>query len=103
MSEKVILLTEDIGNLKVGDNLFCSAGAPGIGYTIERITRIDEKFVYGYLIKDTTRILDPSEYDLQDASFSDRALDELQEDVDLDELEEDNSTDIKQAWRSKFS
>ncbi len=58
---EVILQTEDIGKLTVGDNLLVQNGAPGIGHILYKITQIDEKFVYGFILEDTTRILDPSE------------------------------------------
>jgi len=48
-------------NKKVGDEIYSSVGAPGIGHTIEVITKIDETGVYGYLKEDTTRILTESE------------------------------------------
>ena len=38
---------------KVGDTLFASAGAPGVGHRIDRITRIDETGVYGVEVENT--------------------------------------------------
>lgn len=47
---------------KVGEEVLYQVAAPGIGTVMYRITRIDEKGCYwGILIKDASRILDPSE------------------------------------------
>ena len=47
---------------KIGEEVLYHVAAPGIGTVTYRITRIDEKGCYwGILIKDASRILDPSE------------------------------------------
>lgn len=61
VEEKIILSAKDIGDKKVGDNLFCQAGAPGVGHVIYKITRIDENWVHGFVIENTVRVLDPDE------------------------------------------
>ena len=58
---KIILSAEHIGDKKVGDDLFCSAGAPGVGHVIYRITHIADAWVYGYEIENTIRMLDPED------------------------------------------
>ena len=54
-------LYENHKNDPVGTILHHEAGAPGIGYCREMITRIDKTGVYGVQIENTMRILDPSE------------------------------------------
>ena len=46
---------------KVGDTVTAFASAPGTGSVSHRITRMDKTGIYGELVSNTTRILDPSE------------------------------------------
>lgn len=46
---------------KVGDELFSSAGSPGMGHLIQVITRMDDTGVYGYVKENTMRVLEPSD------------------------------------------
>lgn len=59
--EKIILSAEDVGDKKLGDVLAMAVGAPGIGTVTYKITRIDDEGVYGYLLEDNSRILEPWE------------------------------------------
>ena len=52
---------ENHKNDPVGTILHHDAGAPGIGFTREMITRTDSTGVYGVLIEDTMRTLTPEE------------------------------------------
>lgn len=44
---------------KVGDTVSSSAAAPGMGVTVDRITRMDDTGVYGVQIKNTVQIMEP--------------------------------------------
>lgn len=46
---------------KVGENYQISVGAPGIGYIKYKITKIDKKGMWGVIIENTVRILEPYE------------------------------------------
>jgi hypothetical protein len=46
---------------EVGESRSWAVAAPGIGRIKYRVTRIDSEGVWGVMIEDTTRILDPSE------------------------------------------
>lgn len=50
-----------VATKKVGDTLCAYAGAPGTGRVVHRITRIDETGVYGIVIENTIRELEPWE------------------------------------------
>lgn len=46
---------------KRGDALVTWAGAPGTGRTVYRITRVDQRGVWGVEVSDTARVLSPQE------------------------------------------
>lgn len=48
-------------NLKVGDDVFCQAGAPGCGHCIYRITRIENGNIYAVVTENTIRVMEPWE------------------------------------------
>lgn len=52
---------EAMDNRKVGDVVTAYAGAPGTGHISHRITRMDTSGVYGVVVENTMRELDPSE------------------------------------------
>ena len=51
----------DIDRYKPGDHCVIWAGAPGIGRVVYRVTRLDEKGLWGVEVENTIRELDPSE------------------------------------------
>jgi hypothetical protein len=55
------LLEEYSRTKRVGDTLCSFAGAPGTGRVIERITRMDATGIYGVVVENTMRELEPWE------------------------------------------
>lgn len=58
-----IVRTDDIEEMhvKVGGTVVSWAGAPGTGMRICRIVRIDRRGAWGYVEKDTIRVIEPEE------------------------------------------
>ena len=51
------------GGLEPGGNVVHHVGAPGIGTMTYQVTKVDREggYIWGFLINDSSRILDPSE------------------------------------------
>lgn len=46
----------------VGETLWCDSAAPGVGHTLYLVTRCEDNgLLYGVLLEDTIRVLDPDE------------------------------------------
>lgn len=53
---KPIDYSSEIKRYKVGDYFVSHAGAPGIGKSVHKITKIDQKGVWGTVVSNTIRI-----------------------------------------------
>jgi hypothetical protein len=45
----------------IGTRTYADAGAPGVGHIIHEITHIDATGIYGFVVENTMRMMDPSE------------------------------------------
>lgn len=58
---KYDLYEEAMATKKVGDLITHQASAPGCGYTTYRITRMGPNGVFGVIVENTMRVMDPEE------------------------------------------
>ena len=55
--EQVIAHRDTYPDKNVGDTTYASYGSFATGHITHKITRIDDKFIYGYVLEDTMREL----------------------------------------------
>ena len=59
--EKMFGRVESWPVVKIGDDIYCQAGAPGCGHCVYHITRIENGNIYAVITEDTIRVMEPWE------------------------------------------
>jgi len=59
--EVVFGRVESSPDKKVGDDVWCSAAAPGCGHCVYHITRIEDGIIYAVVTEDNMRVMSPEE------------------------------------------